>query len=357
MLQEKLCFPNSTIDATVPSDTILKDMTFPSSEKNLLNTFQYASIKHLQDTHVMIYILILRMYYREKRFDLALKFLEKTTFPSDNASGPQSARYHYYYAYCLMVRGDYSKAEEHLQESIRKTPSIPSMNSSLTASNSSIAPSLIKSIGFQRCVFKLLVIVQLLRGEIPSRPLFHRPEFLRSFDPYYQLTRSVYLGNLGEFSRVVEEYRKVFLYDQTILLISRLHENVLKAALKRINKSYSSIPLAIIQSKLGNLGTINDIRYLVAKAIKDGVIKATIDPSGTLMISTPTPDIYYEQSGEAQNVLHDRIQTCQQLINDTIKAMQYSSAKPLNDSDRNGERLPTDMELMEEYMEAGDDFI
>lgn len=46
--------------------------------------------------------------------------------------------------------------------------------------------------------------------------------------------------------------------------------------MKKINISYSRISLADIKSKLG-LESISDTEYIVAKAIRDGVITATVD--------------------------------------------------------------------------------
>ena len=50
---------------------------------------------------------------------------------------------------------------------------------------------------------------------------------------------------------------------------------VIKAGLKRINIAYSAISLSDVAGKLGV--NLDDTEFIVAKAIRDGVIKAFID--------------------------------------------------------------------------------
>ncbi len=63
-------------------------------------------------------------------------------------------------------------------------------------------------------------------------------------------------------------------------LIQRLRHNVIKTGLRKINVAYSRISLADVCTKL-HLGTDGeDAEFIVAKAIRDGVIEATIDHAG-----------------------------------------------------------------------------
>jgi 26S proteasome regulatory subunit N3 len=59
-------------------------------------------------------------------------------------------------------------------------------------------------------------------------------------------------------------------------LILRLRHNVIKTGIRRISVSYSRISLRDICLKL-HLDSEEDAEYIVAKAIRDGVIDATID--------------------------------------------------------------------------------
>jgi 26S proteasome regulatory subunit N3 len=56
--------------------------------------------------------------------------------------------------------------------------------------------------GFSLTVQKLIVIVQLLMGDIPERSVFNLPETRAALKPYLVLTQAVRAGDLHEFSQV-----------------------------------------------------------------------------------------------------------------------------------------------------------
>jgi 26S proteasome regulatory subunit N3 len=56
--------------------------------------------------------------------------------------------------------------------------------------------------GFGLTVQKLIVIVQLLMGDIPERSVFNAPETHAALKPYLDLTQAVRAGDLHEFSQV-----------------------------------------------------------------------------------------------------------------------------------------------------------
>lgn len=64
--------------------------------------------------------------------------------------------------------------------------------------------------------------------------------------------------------------------DKNYNLILRLKHTVLKFGLKKLNISYSKISISDIQKKLG-LESVEECEQIVAKAIRDGVIDATIN--------------------------------------------------------------------------------
>lgn len=68
--------------------------------------------------------------------------------------------------------------------------------------------------------------------------------------------------------------------------------------------SYSRISLADIKSKLG-LESNSDTEYIVAKAIRDGVITATVEHSLQEVKTKEVVDVY--SSNDPQNVYHKRI--------------------------------------------------
>jgi 26S proteasome regulatory subunit N3 len=79
-------------------------------------------------------------------------------------------------------------------------------------------------------------------------------------------------------------FGKVFQQDKNMTLILRLRHNVIKTGIRRISVSYSRISLRDICLKL-QLDSEEDAEYIVAKAIRDGVIDATIDHQNGYMKS------------------------------------------------------------------------
>merc|ERR1711862_970557 len=101
-------------------------------------------------------------------------------------------------------------------------------------------------------------------------------ELREALQPYFAITQAVRSGDLNAFKEVVQRHEALFKKDKTLTLINRLRYNVIKTGLRSINMSYSRISLQDICTKLG-LETPQDAAGVVAKAVVDGVIDATID--------------------------------------------------------------------------------
>merc|ERR1711972_1098067 len=138
--------------------------------------------------------------------------------------------------------------------------------------------------------------------------------------PYYVLTQAVRSGDLNAFREAMQNHEGLFKKDKTLTLINRLRYNVIKTGLRSINTAYSRISLQDICSKLG-LETPQDAAGIVAKAVVDGVIDATIDHEQQFLKSKQKIDLY--SSCEPQKTFHKRIAFCLQMHNDTVKAMAY----------------------------------
>ncbi len=82
--------------------------------------------------------------------------------------------------------------------------------------------------------------------------------------------------------------------------------------------SYSRISLKDICLKL-QLDSEEDAEYIVAKAIRDGVIDAVIDHEHGYIKSRENVDVYSTQ--EPQNAFHQRISFCLNLHNESIKVI------------------------------------
>ena len=134
------------------------------------------------------------------------------------ASNNQLCRYLYYVGRIQATQLDYSDAYTKLNQAARKAPSDDATTTSSSSSSSSSSrrrnPGI--AVGFRRDVTKLLLIVQLLLGEIPERATFDQPSLRRSLLPYLALTTAVRHGDLLEFEKTVqmhaELFKKVFFY-------------------------------------------------------------------------------------------------------------------------------------------------
>merc|ERR1719408_928927 len=147
------------------------------------------------------------------------------------------------------------------------------------------------ALGFKLSAYKLAIIVELLTGGVPDRTTFMQKELRVQLRPYYAITQAVRSGDLNAFKGVVERHEALFKKDKTLTLINRLRYNVIKTGLRSINLSYSRISLKDICAKLG-LESEQDAAGVVAKAIVDGVIDATIDYDKKCVSSQGKHDVY-----------------------------------------------------------------
>merc|ERR1712187_482563 len=153
--------------------------------------------------------------------------------------------------------------------------------------------------------------------------------------PYFAITQAVRCGDLQAFQEKIKTYEALFKKDKTLTLINRLRYNVIKIGLRSINLSYSRISLQDICLKLG-LESPEDAAAVVAKAVVDGVIDATIDHDQQFLKSKQWHDLY--ASCEPQKALHKRIAFCLQMHNDTVKAMAYPDENDIKDGEDAEER-------------------
>ena len=170
-----------------------------------------STLRHDSEGQAVLLNLLLRNYIHYNLFDQAEKLISKTSFP-ENANNNESARYLFYIGKIKAIQLDYSEAFKNLNQAIRKAP----QNA---------------AIGFKQAATKLLVVVQLLLGEVPERQMFREPHLRLPLQPYLQLTQAVLAGDLGKFSRVIENYSEKFQKEGTLTLINRLRHNVIKTGL------------------------------------------------------------------------------------------------------------------------------
>jgi len=278
---------------------------------------------------------LLRNYLHFNLYDQADKLVSKSIYP-ESASNNEWARFLYYLGRIKAARLEYSEAHKNLVQALRKAPQHA-------------------AVGFRQTVQKLAVTVELLLGDIPDRQIFRQAPLRRSLAPYLQLTQAVRTGNLQRFGEVLEMFGPQFRSDHTFTLILRLRHNVIKTALRCIGLAYSRITPANIAKKLC-LDSPEDAEFIVAKAIRDGVIEATLDPEHGYMQSKEATDIYCTR--EPQLAFHQRISFCLDLHNQSVKAMRYppkSYGKDLESAEERREREQQDLELAKEMAEEDDD--
>ncbi|KAJ2187493.1 26S proteasome non-ATPase regulatory subunit [Coemansia sp. RSA 530] len=263
----------------------------------LLSALQAATLAGMKETKAMLLTLLLRNYLHYKLYDQAERLTAKSSFPAD-APNNLLARYLYYLGYIEAIQLNYSQAQTHLLEATRKAPS-----------NAATA-------GFQQTVHK----IYLLMGNIPERSLFRVPTLKKPLLPYLELAQAVRVGDLNKFQDVVSKYQDRFLKDSVLILIQRLRHNVIKAGIRSISTAYSRISLRDICLKL-HLDSEEDAEYIVAKAIRDGVIDATIDHEKGFVQSADVHNVY--ETSDPQYAFDKRITFCLGMYNDSVKSMRY----------------------------------
>jgi 26S proteasome regulatory subunit N3 len=331
----------------------------------LLSIHRTAALRHDVETNATVQNLLLRSYIVESNlYDQADKLVARAPFPRAQAGNGQIARYEYYVGRIRAVQLNYTEAHTHLQQAIRRAPQPSSLteeeekqSATTTAASkgdkkgekeekedssakkddaadvpdayATLKAELKKSqktpagVGFLQTAHKYLVVVELLMGDIPERSIFRTPILKKALAPYMEIVQAVRVGDLSRFSKTLSTYTKLFQADKTYSLILRLRHNVIKTGIRTISLAYSRISLADITKKL-HLESEEDAEYIVAKAIRDGVIEAQVNHERGEMTSRETGDVYSTNEPQAQ--LRQRINFCLQLHNESVKAMRY----PLN---------------------------
>lgn len=117
---------------------------------------------------------ILRYYVIDNRqYDQASKFISKITFPENNKSNAQYAKYLYYVGFVRAIELQYSEAHAYLTQAIRKAPQPPAAK------------------GFRACAHQALILVELLMGEIPDRKnvFSQNKDIWNKLAPYFYITK------------------------------------------------------------------------------------------------------------------------------------------------------------------------
>lgn len=285
--------------------------TVTSIRQPLLAALRTAVLRKDVDTQATVMTLLLRNYLSTSHITQADLLISHNRFPAA-ASNNQIARYLYYLGRIRAIQLQYTEAHSHLIGATRKSPT------------SNVAR------GFYQASHKLLVVVELLMGDIPDRAIFRQPALEKAMHPYFLLAQAVSVGDLDGFLNIVNTHSSTFRKDGTYTLILRLRQNVIKTGIRMMSLSYSRISLRDICLRLG-LDSEESAEYIVAKAIRDGVIEATLDHEHGYMKSKEVGDIYAtREPGEA---FHERIRACLALHDESVKVYHRLSNRMLIVSD------------------------
>lgn len=279
------------------------DAAVISIRRNLLDALRTATLRKDQDIQAAVTTLLLRNYLSTSHITQADLLISHTKFPTA-APNNQIARYLYYLGRIRAIQLSYTEAHEHLIGATRKSPTS------------------YKASGFYQVSTKLLIVVELLMGDIPDRAVFRQPSLERALQPYLQLVQAVSSGDVIGFQNLVQKYNAEFRKDDTYTLILRLRQNVIKTGIRMMSLSYARISLRDMCLRLG-LDSEESAEYIVAKAIRDGVIEASLDHEKGYMKSKDVGDIYATR--EPGDAFHERIQACLALHDESVKVFISSS--------------------------------
>ncbi|KAJ3321743.1 26S proteasome non-ATPase regulatory subunit [Boothiomyces sp. JEL0866] len=296
----------------------------------IIASHRTATLRQDNDTQATLLNILLKIYLTLNLIDQADKLISKAVFP-ETVGNNQFARYMYYLGRIKAIQLDYSTSHRHLLQAIRKAPQTQA------------------AVGFQQTANKLSIIVQLLMGEIPERSLFRQENLRKALIPYLQITQAVREGDLGKFQDALAKHSDVFHADKNMTLILRLRHNVIKTGVRRISLSYSKISLKDICIKL-QLDCEEDAEYIVAKAIRDGVIDATIDHESGSMKSNEIIDIY--STTEPQNAFNQRINFCLNLHNESVQAMRFPHGAHKKDLAKAAELLEQERQFAKNIIDS-----
>ena len=298
-----------------PSSTSTSSPSSPSLQSPvvairpmLLKALRTAVLRKDVDTQASVVVLLLRSYLSTAHISQADLLVSHTQLP-ETAANNQVARYMYYLGRIRAIQLRYTEAHEHLTAATRKAPS----------SNSA-------AVGFSQTATKLLLVVELLMGDIPDRATFRQPTLELALQPYFLLVQAVRVGNVETFENIMHNHAGIFRRDGTYTLIVRLRQNVIKTGIRMMSLSYSRISLRDICIRL-HLGSEESAEYIVAKAIRDGVIEASLDREHGFMKSKEVGDVYATR--EPADAFHDRIRTCLALHDESVKVSLVLSESDL----------------------------
>ncbi|KAK5115729.1 hypothetical protein LTR62_000818 [Meristemomyces frigidus] len=299
----------------------------------LLAALRSAVIRKDPDTEAAVTVLLLRNYISTADITQADLLVAQTQFPS-SAANNQVCRYLYYLGRIRAIQLAYTDAHDHLESATRKSPTTG------------------PAVGFYQQATKLLIVVELLMGDIPDRSLFRQPSLEAALHPYFKLVQAVRVGDLQAFLKCINANKAQFRKDGTYTLILRLRQNVIKTGVRMLSLSYSRISLRDICTRL-SISSEESAEYITAKAIRDGVIEASLDHQNGHLITTPAKDAY--STTEPSEAFHQRIEALLGMRDECVMAMRYPMNKHRQEIAEAAKARERERELAKEIVEGDAD--
>ncbi|KAK0932313.1 26S proteasome non-ATPase regulatory subunit [Friedmanniomyces endolithicus] len=299
----------------------------------LMAALRSAVIRKDDETQAAVTVLLLRNYISTADITQADLLIAQTQFPA-SAANNQVCRYLYYLGRIRAIQLAYTEAHANLESATRKSP---------TAG---------PAVGFYQQATKLLIVVELLMGDIPERSTFRQPSLEAALHPYFKLVQAVRVGDLQAFLKCVHAYEQQFRPDGTYTLILRLRQNVIKTGVRMLSLSYSRISLRDICTRL-HISSEESAEYITAKAIRDGVIEATLDHTHGHLITTPARDAY--STTEPSEAFHARIEALLGMRDECVMAMRYPMNKHRQEIAEAAKARERERELAKEIIEGDAD--
>lgn len=281
---------NRAYDRLVAKFLFFYALNVPDPVKTLLTTYRRACDIHFQHTQATIVNCVLKCYIDIGAYKLALSFLKNCNFPGD-VSPAQLGRYHFFVGQLEAITLNYGEAQHHLQSALRR------------------APQNKYSQNFRELVTRHLMVVMMLRGQVPARSM------LVGTPDYLELARSILKGDLIKFQEVMS--KEVFKKDGLDPLVQRLRSSVILAGLTMISQCYSKIEFSDIADRL-KLDSAEDAEGFCAKAAADGLIDAIIEHNNGCLVSRSIQD---ESGLGFSERINRNIQDCFGIREDTQRAM------------------------------------
>jgi len=279
-----------------------KSGSFIDVREQLLEAYNKACLRSDEMGQATLINLILRNYMAYNNYEAAYNFIDKADFP-ENKSINEYCKYLYYTARIKAIRRDYNEALWRLNQAIRKAPD--------------------RAVGFKISCQRLAIVVELLLGEIPNREIFSEEVIFKHTYGYYKVIQAVIEGNLKNFQETVAKYKDRFTQDKLYTLIMRLNQIVIRVGLRKINNAYSRISLTDIANKLKI--DKQDVEFVVAKAIRDGVVTGEINHDEQTVTIKEHKHVYMTDA--PQQMLDQRTNYFLNLYQSVQKAITYPPPK------------------------------